>query len=406
MRGGRKLDARDGGVNDRNFPAGLGALLGGLLALAAGSAHAREEPLIRIGQAIEGELARGDQVQADGSFSDTYIFDGKAGQIVIVEMSSTDLDSYVGLFAEGASPIAYNDDARRRSRDARLNHVLPADGRYRIVVNSVDPGEQGRYRLTLKAGAPTRPTRPRARPIRTAKPVQGELGPGSGRAADDTSYDLYTFKGEVGETVRLSLTATDFDGFLSIHLPGREADLAFARSRGRETELTFTPARTGLYEVRANTAVSGEAGRYSLRLDREATRPATPRMIGYGDTVRAELTASDPKAYDNSFYDPYRFKAARGDEVTITMRSPMVDSFLSVRSAQEGRELASAADDGAGGLDAELTFVAPSDGMYEVWANTMGANQRGAYVLSIERIGKDAALVAATPPRAGAKRPS
>ena len=61
----------------------------------------------------------------------------------------------------------------------------------------------------------------------------------------------------------------------------------------------------------------------------------------------------------------------------------MFEPFLSVRTPGEGRSLASAVDDGNGGRDAELTFIVPADGTYEVLANAW-RGERGDYVISIE----------------------
>ena len=143
---------------------------------------------------------------------------------------------------------------------------------------------------------------------------------------------------------------------------------------------------------------AGSAGRYALWLGRDGAAAAPPiKAIAYGDTVYGELTAGDAKARDDSFYDAYRFRASRGDEVSVTMRSPMVESYLVVRRQGEDRVLATASDDGYGGRDAELSFVARADGVYEVWANTLGAGQRGDYVVSLERIGRRTGEVARNP---------
>jgi hypothetical protein len=68
-----------------------------------------------------------------------------------------------------------------------------------------------------------------------------------------------------------------------------------------------------------------------------------------------------------------------------------------VRRPGDDRALATASDDGYGGRDAELTFVAPADGFYDVWANTLSAGQRGEYVISLERLGRHTGEVARNP---------
>jgi hypothetical protein len=79
------------------------------------------------------------------------------------------------------------------------------------------------------------------------------------------------------------------------------------------------------------------------------------------------------------------------------MRSPMLDSYLAVRVKGAPKELATASDDGYGGRDAELTFVAPADGYYEVLANSLNAGQHGQYVISLECIGRRSGELAGNP---------
>jgi hypothetical protein len=231
------------------------------------------------------------------------------------------------------------------------------------------------------------------------KAVQGELSARSGRAGDDSLYDVWRFKGRAGQTLRISLSSYAFEPYVSLHRAGQAGDLAFARDRGqREAALTTTLPADGDYEIWANAATAGEDGRYSLWLGRADMTPDPEiKLIGYGDTIRGELTAGDAKARDESLYDIYRFRASRGDEITVTMRSPMVEAYLAINRQGEDKPLATAADDGFGGRDAELSFVAPADGVYDVWANTLGGGQRGQYVLSLERIGRRTGEVARNP---------
>jgi hypothetical protein len=355
---------------------------------------------IRLGQSLGGELSQGDRTEPDGSYFDVYALDGKAGQDIAIEMRSNDLDSVLALYQEGQEgPIAINNNADRRGRDARVDMVLPKDGRYLIVANSALAGETGSYRISVSKNAPLVEVRPAVRSIALGKTVQGVLGNRSGKAGDASLYDLYKFRGKAGQTIRISLSSNDFEPFVSLHRTGQKAELAFARDHGqRSAELTATLPADGDYELWANTTTPGQSGRYALWLGLDGAAGAPPaRTIAFGDTVYGELTAGDAKARDDSFYDAYRFKAARGDEVKLVMRSPMVEAYLVVRREGADQVLATASDDGYGGRDAELSMVIPADGVYDVWANTLGAGQRGDYVISIERIGRHSGEVARIP---------
>jgi hypothetical protein len=368
--------------------------------LAASLAQAAEPTPIRLGHTITAELSEGDRTEPDGSYFDVYAFDGKAGEQISIDMRSKDVDSVLALYVEGQQgPIGINNDADRRGHNAKLDFVLPKDGHYLIVANAALPGETGAYRLTVNERKPIVEVRPSVRKITPGRAVQAALGERSGRAGDDSRYDLYRFHGKAGEAIRVSLSSNDFEPFVSLHAAGEKTELSFARDHGqRSAELRAVLPADGDYEIWANTATPGETGRYALWLGRDGEGAAPPaRPIAFGDTVFGELTAGDGKARDDSLYDAYRFKASRGDEVSVTMRSPMVESYLIVRRQGDERPLITASDDGFGGRDAELTFVAPADGVYEVWANTLSAGQRGDYVISLEKIGRHTGEVARNP---------
>jgi hypothetical protein len=376
------------------------AVLAAGAALWSTAALAADPTPIKEGRAVEGSLAQGDRLEPDGSYFDVYAFDGRAGQNLAVEMRSDDLDSVVAVYAEGHDgPIAVNDNANRRGRDATVELVLPKKGRYLIVANAAEPGEGGRYSLMVREQRPIQAVAPAARAIALGRTVEGVLNERSGLAPDASRYDLYRFHGKAGEAVRASLSSSDFEPFISLRRAGAAEELAFARDHGqRAADVTVTLPADGDYEVWANAATAGQTGRYALWVGHDdGPAVATINPAAYGDTIRGQLTADDAKARDDSFYDLYRFKASRGDEVTVTMRSPMVEPYLAVHRQGETKALATASDDGYGGRDAELTFVAPADGYYDVWANTLGADQRGEYVLSLERIGRHSGQVARNP---------
>ena len=97
-----------------------------------------------------GSLAAGDTVHAeDGSYLDEYILTLTAGQPVIIEMSSSDFDSYLEV-RQGTQRLISDDDSGG-GLNARLRFVPPITGRYNIIANSARAGETGAYRLTVRA---------------------------------------------------------------------------------------------------------------------------------------------------------------------------------------------------------------------------------------------------------------
>ena len=112
----------------------------------------------QIGQAIDGAI------HARGQF-DWFQFEGKKGQVIVVEVVArrvgSPLDPYLELFDAKGRRLAANDDAVTRPgfphpTDARIRYRLPADGTYRIRLRDMARlgGPNYRYRLQLYLSQP------------------------------------------------------------------------------------------------------------------------------------------------------------------------------------------------------------------------------------------------------------
>ena len=116
---------------------------------------AQDEP-IAIGSTVVGSLAAGDtQMARDHSYLDSYTFSGKAGQRIIITLTSQAFDPYLILLDANGDSLSQNDDGGS-SADARIDYTLPADGKYAIYVNSFGSNGSGTYSLSLQA-APAPP---------------------------------------------------------------------------------------------------------------------------------------------------------------------------------------------------------------------------------------------------------
>ncbi|HEY9622218.1 MAG TPA: pre-peptidase C-terminal domain-containing protein, partial [Crinalium sp.] len=90
--------------------------------------------------------------QSDGSRYQMYSFQGTANQAVQIKLESRDFDSYLILMDEHGQTLAENDDMSDGNTDALISFTLPYTGRYQVIVNSYQAGEQGAYRLTIQGG--------------------------------------------------------------------------------------------------------------------------------------------------------------------------------------------------------------------------------------------------------------
>ena len=118
--------------------------------------------------------------------------------------------------------------------------------------------------------------------------------------------------------------------------------------------------------------------------------PATAQGdIRPGQTVQGELTSDDATLDDGSHYDTWRFRAQAGHVYAITMSSDAFDTFLVVGSTAGSEcEDCRADDDGGGGTNSRVEYRASSAGTLEIRANSLMADETGAYTIQLEDLGE------------------
>jgi S1-C subfamily serine protease len=98
---------------------------------------------------VEGMLTANSGVHpADRSYFNAYTFEGKAGQQIEIDMTSSEVDPYLILLGPDGQDLAHDDDGGGGS-NARLVTALPADGIYTVLANSYRAGETGHYNIRL-----------------------------------------------------------------------------------------------------------------------------------------------------------------------------------------------------------------------------------------------------------------
>src|SRR5947208_1166396 len=105
----------------------------------------------------------------------------------------------------------------------------------------------------------------------------------------------------------------------------------------------------------------------------------TPLRIG--QSVTGRLTLADRQLADSSRYKLYTFDARLGDTVSADMSSDDLDANLILTDAS-GNPLARN-DDAGGGCNAHLSFVLPTAGGYELFANSSSPGELGDFTVSL-----------------------
>ncbi|KAB8320544.1 trypsin-like serine protease [Tolypothrix campylonemoides VB511288] len=110
--------------------------------------NTKEQDLPLNGQVLQAALKKGDRTLPNNSYFHIYVFEGKAGQQVTIEMDSKQIDSNLYLLLPAKEKlIAANDDISPNNFNSRLTVTLPENGVYYLLVNAFEGRESGTYSL-------------------------------------------------------------------------------------------------------------------------------------------------------------------------------------------------------------------------------------------------------------------
>jgi len=295
----------------------------------------RSVTAITYGDTLEGSLTVTDGVSRleTGNFADDYTFSGSAGDVVRIDLTSSDFDTYIFLYDAEDNLLSFDDDFYSVSHSSII-HTLPMDGIYTVEVTSYDIHETGEYQLTLLANESITASRS-VTEIAYDSSMAGNLDQNDGvsRLSLEHFADDFTFTGNAGEMVVIDLVSEVLDGFLSLYDP--EGNLVAYNDNFGSTYHSYinhTLASSGTYTIEVTSAMPGETGQYNITLlgstggvpDRSVT------AITYGDTLEDFLTVTDgvSRLETSNFADDYKFDANAGDSVSIDLTSNEFDTYL------------------------------------------------------------------------------
>ncbi len=111
--------------------------------------------------------------------------------------------------------------------------------------------------------------------------VQGTLSPGDAVFEDGSFYDQYSFSGDSGQQITISLVSQDFDSYLILLDPeGRRISENDDISRSnRNSQLVIVLPSTGTYTVVANSYEAGKNGEYEIKIDSGNGAALTPQAM-------------------------------------------------------------------------------------------------------------------------------
>ncbi|MFC1628245.1 caspase family protein [Gemmatimonadota bacterium] len=107
---------------------------------------------LAMGERLSGTLDPGDlTLESSGKNCDVFVFDGRAGQSIGIEMTSSEFDTYLELVFPSEESVT-NDDFEGSASVSRIDLVLRESGRYAVVATSYASGVTGSYEVTLDSG--------------------------------------------------------------------------------------------------------------------------------------------------------------------------------------------------------------------------------------------------------------
>ncbi|MFN8371333.1 MAG: pre-peptidase C-terminal domain-containing protein [Anaerolineae bacterium] len=221
----------------------------------------RAERTMEYGETIEGRLVSGRR--------DQWTFEGSEGDVVTIALNSEDFDTYLMLLDPQGATIVYNDDFN--GLNSQINEFeLDADGTYTIVARGYSTSASGDYTLSLDAEGVERadneddqqPNAADGTALEYGDSVDGQL---------DQNQQSWTFEGEEGDVITISLESDDFNTYVEIYT--EDGELLESDNNGGDgsnsliSELELPQDTT--YTIVVSSFRNEGSGAYTLTLEQD-----------------------------------------------------------------------------------------------------------------------------------------
>ena len=258
-------------MNRSQFALTLLALTGCASAPPARLGPMAERTVLVNNMEVGGQLTRSDAQLRDSSVYQAWRFEGVTGQIVQIDVMSTDFDAFAILTDAAGTKLTDNDDGGGGT-NARIIFTLPETGTYRVLANSLAKGRYGRYTLRIRnlgmastGNAPGGMLPGTVGQIMRGQSMSGQLNANDPKLSDGSVYQAWTYIGRAGETIQVDVMSTDFDAYAIIQ-DGNGVKLAADDDAGGGTNarIMYTLPYSGAYRLIANTYRQGSYGSFSM----------------------------------------------------------------------------------------------------------------------------------------------
>lgn len=337
---------------------------------ATGFATAQDDLLtIAFGESLEGDLT-------NERYRETYIFAGRADEIISISMQALDgdLDPLMTLVGADGNVVAHSDDDGD-GKDAFIDNLrLPADGDYFLIATRFGHehgSTTGAYQLTLqRIGATTAP----GATLQFGDSIFGSITP-------DMPQVTYTFYAPRGTVINLTMNRTsgNLDPFIDV--ANERGQIVISGDDDPTIQGTlnagirnFTVPQTGFYVVvatRYGRNAGTSTGSFILSLEEisqtaRGFSPANAILLDYGDSVSGSIGAETPQRF-------YTFSGRRGDVITVDMQRTFGNLHTTVLLLDDQVQEVARAGDRFSYTQAQIVnFTLPQDGTYYIMATRDG----------------------------------
>lgn len=323
----------------------------------------------------EGELV-------EGQFFVPYYIEAQAGHHVIVNLRSTEFDTYLSLVAPDGT-VSFNDDWNQTNKHSHVHIISEQGGRYEIRVAAFSIDQTGPYKLDVFTGAES--------PDGSMPPIieSGALAEGDDelKGAPGRFIDRFPIEALAGQHLSIELTSWDFDTFLI--LESADGSQRWENDDFRERQdmsfLSLTMDSPGTYTLSVTSFEAKESGDYNLTVRRGAPPPQPVNLRT--ERHEGELGDGDETRAGNEFIDRYEFEGKQGEQVTIDLRSTSFDTYLLLQQVGGEQQVWENDDFETGNTNhSQVLVTLPSDGVYAVLASSYDPGESGKYQLIMSHL--------------------
>jgi len=206
---------------------------------------------------FDGQLTDADLVlPTDGSYYKMHEFTAREGDQIIVDMTSSDFDTFLFVHSPGGG-VHQNDD-HGDGTNSRVSVTADQTGTWKVFANSFGRGATGTYRIhaqTVNASEFDTQT------------FTGRLGAGSAKRPDNNApYEEHTLDLQAGQDVIISLSSEDFDTMVFLHSPSGQSFSDDDGGEGTNSQLSVTTDQAGTWRIVATSYGSDADGSYTMNV--------------------------------------------------------------------------------------------------------------------------------------------